>query len=107
MVKGKFLKFVSLPIQTVPPRPLTLSRLDGQTLNDALCQFLKQSIVEPCLPEYHGFFSNVFPILKPVGPARVILNLIDLNVHVPYFHFKMDTLKDVIPLILPNFFCYS
>ena len=28
----------------------------------------------------------------------------DLNVHVPYILFKMDTLKDVIPLILPNCF---
>ena len=58
VVKGKFLEFVSIPFQTVPPRPLALSRADDQTLNDALYQFLKQSIVELCLPEDHGFVSH-------------------------------------------------
>ena len=75
VVRGKFLEFVSLPNQTVPPRPLNLSRADNRALDNAIHHFLIQSIVEPCLPNVHGFFSNVFPIIKPVGPARVILNL--------------------------------
>ena len=104
VVRGKFLEFVSLPNQTVPPRPLNLSRADNRALDNAIHHFLIQSIVEPCLPNVHGFFSNVFPIIKPVGPARVILNLKQLNVHVPYLHFKMDTLKDVFPLIHPNYY---
>lgn len=104
MVRGKFIEFVSIPFQAMPPRPLTLSHTDAQALDDALCWFLTHSIVDPCVPGAHGFFSNVFPIIKPTGPARIILNLKDLNVHIPYFHFKMDTLRDVLPLIFPNCF---
>ena len=104
MVRGKFIEFVSTPFQVMPPRPLTLSHTDTQALDDALCWFLTHSIVEPCIPGDHGFFYNVFPIIKPTGSARIILNLKDLNVHIPYCHFKMDTLRDVLPLIVPN--CY-
>ncbi|MPC79354.1 hypothetical protein E2C01_073877 [Portunus trituberculatus] len=53
----------------MPPRPLTLSHTDAQAL-DALCWFLTHSIVEPCVPGAHGFFSNVFPIIKPTGTAK-------------------------------------
>ena len=104
VVRGKFIEFVSIPFQAMPPRPLTLSHTDTQALDDALCWFLTHSIVEPCIPGAQGFFSNVFPIMKPTGPARIILNLKDLNIHVPYLHFKMDTLKDVLLLIFPNCF---
>ena len=85
MVRGEFLEFVSLPFQIVPPRPLTLSRAADRALDNALHLFLLHSIVEPCLPDVYDYFSNVFPIIKPVGPARVILNL---NAHVPYLHFR-------------------
>ena len=69
----------------MPPRPLTLSRADDRALDNALQLSLLHSIVEPCLPDASGYFSNVFPIIKPVGPVRVFVNLKHLNAHVLYF----------------------
>ena len=56
MVRGKFLEFVSLPFQSVPPRPLSLSRADDRALADALHLFLRHSIVEHCFPDVSGYF---------------------------------------------------
>ena len=72
----------------------------------SLCQFLKQSIVEPGFLKISVSFPMCFPSQNRFGLVRVILNLTDLNVHVSYILFKMDTLKDVIPLIFPNCFIF-
>ena len=102
VVHGKFLVFVSVPIQRIPPAPLSLSFTDQKALDSAMLKFLEQGIVESCAPVDHGFLSNIFPTIKRDGTARVILNLKELNDYVDHVHFKMDTLKDVIPLIHQN-----
>ena len=62
-------------------------------------------IVEPCAPVSGPvFYSNYFPVLKPDGSARFILNLAPLNVNIVYNKFKMDTMRQVIQLVYPN--CY-
>ena len=61
-------------------------------------------MVELCVPGEHGFISNIFPTIKKDGTIRLILNLKELNGYIEHIHFKLDTLKDVIPLIHPNHF---
>lgn len=107
VVHGKLLVFVDVPMQRTPPGPLFLSTADRVALDTAMVKFIEKGIVELSPPGDQGFFSNVFPTLKKDGTARVILNLKELNDHVEHIHFKLDTLKDVIPLIHPNCFFIS
>ena len=107
VVHGKLLDFVHVPLQRHPPPRLSLSHVDRSLLDTAMLKFIDQGIVESCPPGDHGFFSNVFPTLKKDGTARVILNLKELNDHIEHVHFKLDTLKNVIPLIHPRCFFMS
>ena len=50
------------------------------------------------------YISTVFLCPKKDGGYRLILNLKNLNDHVQYQHFKMDTLQSAIRLMTPN--CY-
>ena len=79
VVHGKFLVFVSVPIRRRPPGPLYFSTSDRVALVSAMVRFLERGIVESRPPGNQGFFSNVFPILKKDGTARVILTLKDLT----------------------------
>ena len=63
------------------------------------------SILEQCAPVSGPvFYSNYFPVMKPDGTARFILNLAPFNLHIVYHKFKMDTMKQVIQLVFPNCF---
>ena len=108
VVQGVFLVFSSPPLQKALPRPLTLSVSDTLALDRAMSEFLKKKIIERCVDENgQGFFSNVFPVLKADGTARVILNLKDLNRYITHVHFKMESVSDVINLVHPNCFFMS
>ena len=104
VVHGKLLVFTSAPSQRHPPAPLNLSVTDRAAVDFAIEYFLNHKIVELCAPGDQGFVSNVFPTVKRDGTARIILNLKELNAHVEHVHFKLDTLRDVLPLIHPNCF---
>lgn len=103
-VDGKVLDFDSLPRQEGLPPPLQLSVADTLALDTALVGFLQCNIVERCEPQVRGFVSNVFPVIKKDGTARVILNLKELNDYITHIHFKMDSIRDVIQLVRPNCF---
>ena len=104
-VKGNVITFDSFPVQDVLPWPLRFSNLDQAALDVTMTEYIKKEIVELCAPTCgQAYYSNIFPVLKPNGSARLILNLSNFNLHIRYEHFKMDTLKDVIQVIAPN--CY-
>ena len=50
------------------------------------------------------FISPIFLRPKSENSFRLILNLKSLNKHVPYEHFKMDTLNKILQLVRPNVF---
>ena len=53
----------------------------------------------------HGeFLSNVFLRPKNVGSFGMILNLKNVNLHVEYNKFKMDTRQSILKLVTPG--CY-
>lgn len=83
-----------------------LSCNDQRALDLAILEFISCGIVEECDSAIKDqcFYSNVFPIIKADGSARVILNLKELNEYIPVVHFKMETIRDVLHLISPT--CY-
>lgn len=104
VVHGEGLVFVSVPFQRKPPLPLNLPVSNVTALDSAMAHFLEHIIVELYTPGVHGLISNMFSTNTKDGTVRIILNLKELNDHVEHIHFKLDTLKDVIPLIHPKFF---
>ena len=107
-VRGKFLfSFCDFPSQSHFPPPLHFSQKDTQAINEAMSMFVQQHIVERAPCDLSGFCSNIFPRLKKDGSVRIILNLKYLNEYVEYIHFKMETLRDILPLITHNCFFAS
>lgn len=105
VLEGNVLEFYSPPVQCSLPRPLFFPVVAQAGLDSALLGLLQRKVIEPCKDnESGGFYSNVFPVLKKDGTARVILNLRDLNPYIKYYHFKMDSITDVVNLIQRN--CY-
>ena len=51
-----------------------------------------------------NLFLPYFFTPKSNGSFRLILNLKKLNEHMPYVHFKMDTIHSILSLITSN--CY-
>lgn len=107
VVQGSILEFDSLPVQNGLPRLLNLSVSDSMALDNAIPGFLKKGIVERSISGGQGFFSNVFPVIKSDGTARVIINLKDFNENITHVHFKMESIYDVINLVQHNCFFMS
>lgn len=99
--------FEGVPTQHKLPTPLNLLIPDRKALTSAMTRFIEQKIVERYEPGDRGFVSNIFPIIKKDGTARVILNFKELNNYVKHVHFKMDTVKEVISLIQHHYFFAS
>ena len=105
VIAGNVLEFEEFPVQYRQPGPLRLHSADQQALDIAMLDFITHGIVEQCFPiNLPCFYSNIFPVIKPDGTARLILNLKDFNLTIRHEHFKMDTIREVITLIYPN--CY-
>ena len=104
-VHGDYVEFIDAPPLCAMPRTLRLNQSDQAALDKTVMDFLKFGIVELCHPvSGPSFYSTYFPVIKPDGSARFILNLECFNLSIQYHKFKMDTMKEVIQLIFPNCF---
>ena len=104
-MRGNYVEFIDSPPVCDMPRTLRLNQSDQVALDKTIESFLKFGIVELCLPiSGPSFYSTYFPVIKPDGSARFILNLERFNLSIQYHKFKMDTMKEVIQLIFPNCF---
>ena len=65
---------------------------------------LKKGVAVECEHEPLEYISPIFLKEKTDGTQRLILNLKNLNKHLEYKHFKMQTLQTTLTLIQPN--CY-
>ena len=52
--------------------------------------------------EEGDFMSSIFTREKRDGSYRMILNLKQLNKHIEYEHFKMESVQSVLNIIRPN-----
>ena len=104
MIKGFKIPLLS-PIQGNHPFQIHCPLEEAQIISQEVSNMLeKKAIVEvSSLPET-THFSQIFVVPKKDGGFRPIINLRKLNNHVPYEHFKMESLKDVKDLIQPGDF---
>ena len=75
-------------------------RLSG--IEHELEELLRKGVIEKCDREPTDFVSPIFTRPKKDGSRRLILNLKKLNTFVEHYHFKMETLINVLNVIKPN-----
>ena len=108
-VSGCKLFFLTQPSQDKLPHPIKLCKEQQLALNSMLCEFVADGVIEKCEREKGDFVSTVFlrekrTFADTTKKYRMILNVKQLNIHVEYVHFKMDTLESCLNLMDPD--CY-
>ena len=103
MVSGTHIKFQSIPAQTCPKILCKFSAHECTTIQTEVSN-LKKSVIVETHHDPGAFISSIFVRPKKDGTTRMILNLLSLNEHVVYLHFKMNTLKDATSLMKQNFY---
>jgi hypothetical protein len=106
-VKGYDLELDSIPSQFKQPPAINFSNNEKAVIDREIDSLLCKGVIEPCLPVHGQYLSNVFVRPKKGGDFRFILNLSNLNEHVTYMHFKMDTIYSCIDLVQPGSFLAS
>ena len=105
MVRNGFtLDFESSPCSECSRTELKFSEAEEIIVGELLRKFLKKHIIEEVEHEAGEVILHIFIRAKSDGSHRLILNLSNLNEHVEYQHFKMDTLKSVLNLVHKD--CY-
>ena len=65
---------------------------------------LHKGVIEECQHEEGEYSAPISLTPKSDGSFRMILNLKKLNDHMPYIHFKMETIKCVLNLVTTNYY---
>ena len=95
---GYSLEFNSLPPLVVNPAPfyLHLSTEQQLILDDEMFKFLDGHVIEPVLDlNSPGFYSPLFLRPKTDKGWRIIINISELNKHLVYKRFRMETINTV------------
>ena len=106
MVKGCHITFThnQFPLQLRPPQSIKFTDWESRLTDEEIHTLLQKSVIEEAYHSYGEFVSNVFLRPKKDGRFIMILNLRNLNSHVEYNKFKMDTLQSILKLVTPG--CY-
>ena len=104
IVRGDVINFEGNPPANSIARNCNVSADTEARMNKEIRDMLEKGIIVPSSYEQGEYVSPIFPISKPDGSIRIILNLKKLNEYVQYLHFKMDNIKVVLANITKN--CY-
>ena len=77
---------------------------EEKILNEEIEKLLKKRVIKESTHETGKFISPIFLVPKSPDSYRLILNLKKINEHMPYTHFKMETINSILTMITPN--CY-
>lgn len=92
------------PQQETVPREISFSLQEQQIIQNEIDKLLNKGMIKETTHCEGEYISTIFIRPKKDGTYRLILNLKNLNEHVEYHHFKMDTLQSAIRLMKQN--CY-
>ena len=104
IVKGDKIKFVEDAPENAIVHNRNVSEETRVAIDNEIQNMLDNKIIVPCEHEEGEFLSPIFPVPKPDGSTRIILNLKRFNKSVEYLHFKMDTIKVVLANVTKG--CY-
>ena len=107
IVSGQRIEFDTRPLQYCPRSQSNYTEAEQAVIRSEIVKLLQKSVIVHTQHEPGEFVSPIFVRPKKDGTSRMILNLKDLNQHVQYHHFKMETLVDAIRLMTPNCFMAS
>lgn len=80
---------------------------DSLIIDSQIKKLLQQDVIKLVEFTEGQFLSPIFLRMKKNGEYRLILNLKELNQHIVYRHFKMDTFENAITLITKNMYMCS
>ena len=103
-VKGQYIEFSSLPTYSGSCKSKTFNTSDSLVIEAEIQSFLAKGVIVPTQNERGEYISPIFVAYKKDGSHQMILNLKNLNNHVEYTHFKMNSVRTAIRLMTPN--CY-
>ena len=92
------------PQQETIPREIGFSLQKQHIIQNEIDNLLNKGVIKATTQCEGEFISTIFIRPKTDSTYRLILNLTNLNDHVEYHHFKMDTLQSAIWLMEQN--CY-
>ena len=92
------------PMQFMPPKEINFTKPEQEVIDNEIDKLLTKGVISETTHCPGEYISTIFIRPKKAGGFRLILNLKNLNEHVEYQHFKMDTLQSAIRLMTPN--CY-
>ena len=104
IVNGDTIAFESEPPEKTSARKCNVSSETKLKMDAEVQGMLNKKIITRTSHERGEYLSPIFPVPKPGGDLRIILNLKVLNQYVEYWHFKMDNIKVVLASITPG--CY-
>ena len=99
LVQGCEIKFKSMPIQSNPPLPFSMSKEEEMLVDLEVQNLLAKGAIEICSPDPNQFISNIFAIPKKDGGRRPVVDMRELNQFTEYLPFKMEDisqLKDIL-----------
>ena len=94
---GLKVRFAEEPAQNICQN-IPVTNAEKQIISDEI----QKEVIYPCMREESDFMSSIFTREKRDGSYRMILNLKQVNKHIDYEHFKMDSLQSVLNIITPN-----
>ena len=87
-------KFQTLPSQRHPPHGPNLKVEEKDIVRKEIQEMIDKQAVELVKsPSSHQYLSSIFVIPKKDTGYRPVINLRNLNSHIPYQHFKMEGLS--------------
>ncbi|CAG2198200.1 unnamed protein product [Mytilus edulis] len=102
---GYHLEFECEPCGKCSRKEIKFNESEQIVIDNLLTKFLHKKVIEPVIHQYGEVLSSIFIRPKADGSFRLILNLSNLNEHLEYKHFKMETFKSALELVKnKNFF---
>lgn len=99
--EGITFEFETEPVKKKLCRKYRFSEEEKRKMDYEIEEMEKQNIIVKCIKTEDDFISPIFSRPKKER-VRIILNLKELNENIEYEHFKQETLKTALTIIMKN-----